>query len=230
MKKKILIVEDDKDIVELLTLYLESNDFLVQAVANGIDAYKQINTGYFDLVLADIMLPKMNGYELIKKVRQDKNNIPIIILSAKGLDNDKILGLNMGADCYITKPFNPLEVIACINALFRRVNCEEKDCFLLKMADLELDLEKFVLKRKGHVIDLTSMEMKILAKMMKNPGRIFTKAQLYKAVTDDEAVIDENTIIVHISNLRAKIEDDPANPKFIKTVRGLGYKFDENKK
>lgn len=228
MKKKILIVEDDKDIIELLTLYLEGNDFLVEAVTDGVSGYESITTKEYDLVLADIMIPKMNGYELIKKLRQENNMIPIIIISAKSMDIDRILGLNIGADAYITKPFNPLEVIACINAILRRIT-GKKDDSIVRIADLELDLEKFVLKKNQEMIVLTSTEIKILAKLMKNPNRIYTKAQLYKCVNDDD-MIDENTIIVHISNLRSKIEDDPARPKYIKTVRGLGYKFEDEGK
>lgn len=228
MKRNILIVEDDKDIIELLSLYLEGNDFAIESTDNGIDAYNLINEKNFDLVLADIMMPKMNGYELIKKLRQEKNDIPIIILSAKSMDIDKILGLNIGADCYITKPFNPLEVIACINALLRRVGKNSSDN-IINIGDLSLDLENFTLKKKNNPIILTSTELKIISKMMKNPNRILTKSQLYKCVNDD-SLVDENTIIVHISNLRSKIEDDPATPKYIKTVRGLGYKFEDEKK
>ncbi len=228
MKKKILIVEDDKDIVELLTLYLEGNGFEVESTDNGLDAYNMINEKDFDLVLADVMMPVMNGYELIKKLRQEKNNIPIIILSAKSMDIDRILGLNIGADCYITKPFNPLEVIACINALLRRIGGNEVET-IINIGSLSLDLEKFTLKKNEKTIVLTSTEIKILSKMMKNPNRIFTKSQLYKCVNDD-SLVDENTVIVHISNLRSKIEDDPANPKYIKTVRGLGYKFEDEKR
>lgn len=223
-----MIVEDDKDIIELLTLYLEGNDFEVEAVMDGVEGYNMVTTKEFDLVLADVMMPKMNGYELIKKLRNEKNEIPIIILSAKSMDIDKILGLNIGADCYITKPFNPLEVIACINAVLRRVGSQNADS-IIKIGDLELDLEKFVLKKKEDAIVLTSTEIKILAKFMKNPNRIYTKAQLYKCV-NDESLIDENTVIVHISNLRAKIEDEPAKPRYIKTVRGLGYKFEDEKR
>lgn len=228
MKKKILIVEDDKDIVELLTLYLEGNGFEVESTDNGLDAYNMINEKEYDLVLADVMMPVMNGYELIKKLRQEKNNIPIIILSAKSMDIDRILGLNIGADCYITKPFNPLEVIACINALLRRIGGNEVET-IINIGSLSLDLEKFTLKKNEKTIVLTSTEIKILSKMMKNPNRIFTKSQLYKCVNDD-SLVDENTVIVHISNLRSKIEDDPANPKYIKTVRGLGYKFEDEKR
>jgi len=227
MKKSILIVEDDKDIVELLTLYLEGNDFLVESVNNGIDAYEYICDRNYDLVLADVMMPKMTGYELIKKLRQENNNIPVIIISAKSMDNDRILGLNIGADCYITKPFNPLEVIACINALLRRTTVKQEE--IINIGNLSLDLTKFSLKKNNVIIPLTSTEIKIISKFMKNPNRIFTKAQLYKCVSDD-SLIDENTIIVHISNLRSKIEDNPANPQYIKTVRGLGYKFEYEKK
>ncbi len=228
MKDTILIVEDDQDIIELLTLYLEGNGFYVKSALNGADALHILTTETVDLAIIDIMMPEMNGYELIRKLRSENNQIPIIILSAKGLDVDRVLGLDIGADAYLTKPFNPLEVIATVRALLRRCRILKGD-HLLTVGELILDLDTYLLKKSGKSILLTSSEVKILTKMMKNPGRIFTKGQLYQCISGESLENDENTMIVHISNLRSKIEDNPAKPKYIKTIRGLGYKFDYEK-
>ncbi len=231
LKYKILIAEDDRDISELLRLYLESSNFEVTTVGDGAQALEAVQNEKFNLLVLDIMMPKVNGYELTKSVRQF-SNVPIIILSAKSSDNDRILGLNIGADAYITKPFNPMEVIAQINAGLRRFYHlgsdaaeKEKERFL-KIGELCIDLENFVLTKNGASIPLTSTELKILIKLMSSPGRVYTKAQLYACINGEFFETDDNTMMVHISNLREKIEDDPKNPKYIKTIRGLGYKID----
>ena len=224
-KDKILIAEDDSDIRELLTLYLESNNYKVSLASNGEEALAKLESDFFDLAIVDIMMPKMNGYELIKKVRSF-SDIPIIITSAKSLDNDKILGIDIGADVYITKPFNPLEVVAYVKSLLKKKNVKLSD---ITIGELILDQEIYILKKQNEEISLTSVEYKILAKMMNNPGQVFTKSQLYEYVNGGYFKNDDNTMMVHISNLRSKIEDDPAHPKYIKTIRGVGYKI-ENKK
>ncbi len=224
-KDKILIAEDDSDIRELLTLYLESNNYKVSLASNGEEALAKLESDFFDLAIVDIMMPKMNGYELIKKVRSF-SDIPIIITSAKSLDNDKILGIDIGADVYITKPFNPLEVVAYVKSLLKKKNVKLS---VITIGELILDQEKYTLKKQNEEISLTSVEYKILAKMMNNPGQVFTKSQLYEYVNGGYFKNDDNTMMVHISNLRSKIEDDPAHPKYIKTIRGVGYKI-ENKK
>ncbi len=228
MKETILIAEDDQDIVELLTLYLEGNGFYVKSAANGKEAYDMLTTETADLAIVDIMMPEMNGYELIRKLRGENNQIPIMILSAKGLDVDRVLGLDIGADAYLTKPFNPLEVVATIKAILRRCHSLNED-HLLTRGELTLDLDTYLLKKNEKSILLTSSEVKILTKMMKNPGRIFTKGQLYQCISGENLENDEGTMLVHIFNLRSKIEDDPAKPKYIKTIRGLGYKFEYEK-
>ena len=173
----------------------------------------------------------MNGYDLIKNIRKF-SNMPVIIVSAKNMDNDKILGLNIGADAYITKPFNPLEIVAYIKAILRRyyelgAQSVEKEPEKLIVGELELDLQKFVLRKRGKLVPLTSTELKIIAKLMQSPERIFTKAQLYSCINGDFYESDDNTMMVHISNIRAKVEDNPSEPKYIKTVRGLGYKIEK---
>lgn len=184
MQKSVLIVEDDNDILELLKLYLESSNFLVYVAYDGIDALELLEKEKINIIIADIMMPRMNGYELIKSVRVN-SNIPIIIISAKNMDSDKILGLDIGADAYITKPFNPLEVVAYVKALLRRYKEFEesnKESDVIKVGELSLDLNKYILKKNNKVIPLTSTELKILTMLMKYPGKIFTKAQIYEVI------------------------------------------------
>ena len=224
MNKKILVAEDDKDIRELLKLYFTSENFEVLEAENGKLAFEIIENEAPDLGIFDIMMPEMNGLELTRAIRE-KNNMPVIILSAKDQDNDKILGLNIGADDYITKPFNPLEVVARVKALLRRSG--EKDSSLIKVGELTLDVSTYTLKKNNIFISTTPMEYKILAKLASAPGRVFTKAQLYESINGDYFESDDNTMMVHISRLREKIEDDPKNPKYIITVRGVGYKLEK---
>ncbi len=233
MNYKILVAEDDPDIVALLRLYLESSGFEVFSAENGEDALKVLEKTSIDLAVLDIMMPKMDGYELTKQIRQS-SNIPIIILSAKSKDNDKILGLNIGADAYMTKPFNPMEIVAQIQANLRRFYqlggtvSQQSDSNFLILGDLCLDMDRFVLTKKQEVIFLTPTELKILTKLMKSPERVYTKAQLYECINGEFFDNDDNTMMVHISNLREKIEEDPKNPKYIKTIRGLGYKIENS--
>lgn len=230
MNFNILLAEDDEDIVKLLKLYLENEGYVVLWAKDGAEASEIFDKEKVDLALVDIMMPRMNGYELTKYIRK-KSNIPIIILSAAQLDSDKILGLNLGADDYMVKPFNPLELIARINANLRRFyklgNVKDADDGKISIGELTLDTHMLTLEKKGVPINLTATEYKILVMLMKSPGRVFTKMQIYEEVNGDYYANDDNTMMVHISNLRDKIEDDPKNPRYIKTVRGLGYKIEK---
>lgn len=226
----ILIAEDDIDIINLIKLYLESESNKVLDAKNGEEAYKILRTHKIDLAVIDIMMPKMNGYELLKKIRQEYN-MPVIIISAKDQNTDKILGLNLGADDYIPKPFDPLEVVARVNAQLRRFckyGGDVKNKKIYKVGQLELNTDTMLLHKEGKEIMLTSIEYKILSFLMKSPGRIYTKAQIYENARGDYFESDENTLMVHISNIRNKIEDNPRKPMYIKTVRGLGYKIEKN--
>lgn len=231
MEYNVLIAEDDTSVVDLLTLYLNSNDFKVVSAEDGEAALELLRREKIDIILVDIMMSKMNGYELIKIIREE-SNLPIIIISAKNKDSDKILGLNLGADAYIAKPFNPLEVVAYVRALLRRYYeyggnlGKQENSMILKVGELTLDTEAFSLRKNGELLSMTSAELKILAKLMRSPKRVFTKEQLCECINGRYYENDDRTMMVHISNIRAKIEDDPANPKYIKTVRGLGYKID----
>ena len=236
MSQQILIAEDDEDIVELLSLYLTGEGFTVFSAGNGLQALERVEVERIDVAILDIMLPVLNGYDLLRKIRE-KHNFPVIILSAKDLDTDRILGLNLGADAYLTKPFNPLEVVAYVKSALRRYYelggnaAAEKSAVektTLTVGELELDLLKFILRRRRHISPLTPAELKIGPKLRQSPGRVYTKAQLYACIGGELYESDDNTMMVHISNIRAKIEDDPSNPRYIKTVRGLGYKIEEH--
>ncbi|MGD6869538.1 response regulator transcription factor [Bacillus cereus] len=229
MKKNILIVDDDKDIIDLLKLFLEMESFFVVEASNGEVALKCLEENHIDLAIVDIMMPKMDGYQLIKKIRETLQ-FPILILSAKSQEVDKIIGLGIGADDFITKPFSALEIIARVQAHLRRsyefndkaVEGKEKQ---IHMGDLVLDHHSCILYKSSESISLSATEYKILALFMEEPGRIFTKKQIFESVWSDYYCADDNTIMVHISRLREKLEDSPKNPVYIKTIRGLGYRF-----
>ncbi|MDD5922474.1 MAG: response regulator transcription factor [Eubacteriales bacterium] len=229
-EQTILIAEDDEDIVSILRLYLENAGYSVIACYDGEEALEAVQNNKTDLCLFDIMMPKMNGYDLIRTVRKSFN-MPIIIISAKDKDSDKILGLDLGADDYILKPFNPLEVVARVRAALRRFYklnpaAAEEDRAVLRSGELSVDTNRMLLYKGDQEIKVTPSEIKILIMLMRNPGRVYTKAQIYENLSGDSFISDDNTVTVHISNLRNKIEDDPRNPKYLITVRGLGYKFE----
>lgn len=234
MKYRILVAEDDQDIAELIKLYLENEDYEVVLAHDGLLAYEQTQKQEIDLAVVDIMIPKLSGYDLIKKIREN-SNMPIIILSAKNLDSDKILGLDLGADDYLTKPFNPLELIARIKSNIRRYyrlgsqmdSAESRKSHIIKVGDLTLDEEAVTLKKGENIITITPTEYKMMLLFMKSPGKVFTKMQIYQAVNGECYVNDDNTLMVHISNLRDKIEDNPREPKYIKNIRGIGYKIEK---
>lgn len=221
---KILIADDEKDIIKLLRLYLEKDDIRIYEAYDGMGAMDLLNEYEIDLAIVDIMMPKMNGFELIKKIRET-NNIPIMILSAKVETADKIFGLELGADDYITKPFEPMEVAARVKANLRRfynlnqlkINQNPE----IKVRDLTLDTNQCVLFKGETKIILTSLEYKLLKLFMESPGRVFTKEQIYEFCWGEEYAIDDNTIRVCISKLRSKIGEGE-----IKSIRGLGYRLE----
>ncbi|MGL5149474.1 MAG: response regulator transcription factor [Clostridium sp.] len=230
MKKKILVCDDEKEIIEILELYLDKEGYEVIKAIDGEMALSIINDSKdINLVILDIMMPKVDGYKVIKEIRGNYN-IPIIMISAKNQDSDKILALDLGADDYIAKPFNPLEVVARVNAQIRRVyklNINEKTEGSIIIGQIELDTYNVKVVVRGEEIEVTSIEYKILKYLMENPGRILTKNQIFSAVWNEEFLGGDNTIMVHISRLREKIERDTRSPEYLKTVRGLGYKFEK---
>lgn len=224
MTPVILIAEDDADIRDLLRLYLEGEGFRVLEADDGGKALELARAHSPDMAILDIMMPCLNGFELTRALRQ-YSQLPILILSAKSQDNDKILGLNLGADDYIAKPFNPVEIVARVKAQLRRAGRTGQD--VLTVRDLALDTVTCQLTKRGVPVALTPMEYKILALFMRSPGRIFTKIQLYEGAVGPYFEGDDNTMMVHISKLRDKLEDDPKDPRYIITVRGLGYKLEK---
>ena len=218
-----MIAEDDADIRGVLRLYLESEGYCVAEADSGTRALELAREAPPDMAVLDVMMPGMNGYELTRALRRF-SDVPILILSAKSRDEDKILGLNLGADDYLAKPFNPVEVVARVKAQLRRAGRGAPAA--LTAGGLTLDAASLEVVRDGRAVALTPMEYKILSVLMRSPGRIFTKLQLYESVAGDYFEGDDNTMMVHISKLREKIERDPRSPRRIVTVRGLGYKFE----
>lgn len=225
----ILVVDDEKEIVELIELYFRSSNYKIFKAYDGIEAINIIDKNDINLAIVDIMMPNLNGYSLIQNIRS-KLNIPIIVISAKVEGYDKILALDMGADDYVTKPFDPLELVARVNAQIRRVygysNLHEIEEKLIQVGDLKLDLEAFKLTKNNKEIPLTSTELKIVELFMKNPNKVFTKKNLFESVWDEVYIAEDNAIMVQISKIRDKIEDTSKEPKYIKTIRGIGYKFE----
>jgi DNA-binding response OmpR family regulator len=232
MGSTILIADDDEHIAELIELYLEKDGNRVIKAADGVEAWNRIQEGRVDLAILDIMMPGMDGYQLVRKIRT-KYAIPVIMLSAKSADSDKILGLDLGADDYITKPFNPLEIVARVQAQLRRFyklnpqadGIKEK---ALTIGDVSLDEDTCEVRKHGEPVALTQTEYRILCFLMHNPDRVLTKKQIFENVWDETWYADDGTVMVHISNLRDKIEDDSRQPRYLKTIRGLGYKFERN--
>lgn len=226
----ILIADDEAEIRDLLRLYLEKEGYEVLEAADGEETL-QLLKGQKEIamLLLDIMMPKKDGFHVLKELRET-SNLPVIVLSAKTTDNDKILGLDLGADDYIAKPFNPLEAVARINSNIRRfyslgANDSQAAKRLIRVKDLTLDLDGCILRRGEEVIDLSSTEYRLMELFMSNPGKIFTKQQIYEHGWQEAYFIADNNIMVCISKLRAKLSQD--NNRYIRTVRGLGYRFEE---
>ena len=233
MKYVILVADDEAEIRDLLRLYLENSGYDVLEAADGLEALAILEKNHVDLAVLDVMMPRLNGLHVLKKLRET-SNIPVLVFSAKDTDADKILGLNLGADDYLTKPFNPLEAVARINSNIRRfyslgagiVN-ERSNAAIrnLKVKDLELDTESCILYRGEEKIELSSVEYRIMHLFMEHPGKVFTKEQIFHAGWNEEFMEDANNVMVCISKLRAKLSDDGG--KYIRTVRGLGYRLEK---
>lgn len=228
--KKILIIDDEVEIQELLAIYLKGHGYHTVAAGNGVEALTILQEKPIDLVIADIMMPKMDGIELLKNIRQS-SQLPFLFISAKSDDMDKIHGLQLGADDYIGKPFNPLEVVSRVQAMFRRMHAfsksDEREC--IEIGEVKLDLRSCQLYKAGIEKEISSYEFKILALLMNHAGRVFTKAHIYEEVWGAEYIGDENLIMVYISKIREKIEDNPRKPVQLITIRGLGYRFEKGK-
>lgn len=226
---RLLLIEDDIEISDMLRDYLLSEGFEVVTAYDGQEGCDFFIKQPFDLVLLDIMIPKLNGIEVMKKIRA-QSIVPIIIMSAKDTDSDKSLGLGLGADDYITKPFSVTEVLARIKANIRRStqyipNPVKEEVKLLSVGKVTINPETYMVVKNETEVELTSKEFAILKLLLENPRKVFTKAQLYSKVWEDHYLGDENAVNVHISRLRNKIEDNPREPEYILTVWGIGYKL-----
>ena len=229
MPKKILIIDDEKDIVDLISYNLEKEGFATIKAFDGEDALKLVKAKRPDLIILDLMLPGMRGLEVCKFIRKnpETETLPIIMLTAKVDQVDKILGLEMGADDYITKPFNVRELIARIHAVMRRAevrhDSEKKEQFVYK--GLRFDYTSYEVTVDGKKIDLGPTELKLLRFLTQHPGRVYTRDQLLDYVWGDETFVEPRTVDVHVSRLRTAVEEDKEKPQYILTVRGIGYKF-----
>lgn len=229
MNNKILIIEDDVAISDMVKNYLIKEGFSVTTAFDGEEGVVKFLNDDFALIILDLMLPKLDGLDTMKIIR-NKSSVPILIMSAKGSDVEKAVGLELGADDYIAKPFSMIEISARIKAAIRRATkySSNKEENIVKIKDITVDLDSFLVSKNGQNIQLTSKEFDILKLFVKNPNRVFTKAQIYSFAWKEEYYGDESVINVHMRRLREKIEDDPSKPEYIKTLWGIGYKLEVN--
>ena len=225
----ILICDDDRDIVSALSIYLRAEGYGAVPAYNGREALRLLRERDVQLVLLDVMMPEMDGISALAKIRQE-SNVPVILLTAKSEDTDKVLGLNLGADDYVTKPFNPVELIARVRSQLRRYlqlggGAAREDA--LRIGAIELDDRKKTVTRDGEPVALTPREYDILRFLMQHPGEVFSPGELYRRVWNEEPFGAESTVAVHIRHLREKIEITPAQPRWLKAVWGQGYKIED---
>lgn len=231
---RILIVEDDKEILEGIRIYLKNQGYEVFGAGNGVEGLEVLEKETIHLAIVDVMMPRMDGITMTMKLRE-KYDFPVIMLTAKSEEIDKITGLNVGADDYVTKPFAPMELLARVNSQLRRYKRyldvlqgkqEVKRDNVYAVGGLELDEEKASVSIDGNPVRLTPIEYKMLSLMIKHPGRVFSAEELYEKVWNERAITTD-TVMVHIRNIREKIELDPKNPRYLKVVWGVGYKIEE---
>ncbi|MBP2242106.1 DNA-binding response OmpR family regulator [Cytobacillus eiseniae] len=225
----ILVCDDDQAIVDAIGIYLENEGYSIIKAFNGLEAIERIESQEIHLVIMDIMMPKMDGIRATMKIREE-NNIPLIMLSAKSEDYDKILGLNLGADDYMTKPFNPLELIARVKSQLRRyttLGSLETKSHVYQTGGLMIDDESKIITVDGEGVQLTPVQYKILKFLTANAGRVFSIEEIYEKVWNETAFNPENTVTVHIRKIREKIEINPKEPKYLKVVWGIGYKVEK---
>jgi len=236
MTRRVLVVEDDPDIGRLVTLQLAELDCESRLIADGLTALDEARAGRYDLVILDVMLPRMDGLEICRRLRADEPHTPILMLTAKSSELDRVLGLELGADDYLTKPFSMLELAARLKGMFRRAEqlaaakvaaAAPQAKEMIEVAGLSIDLQRHEARVGGRPVELTAKEFELLAHFARSPGRVFTRTQLLDQVWGYSHSGYEHTVNSHINRLRNKIERDPANPDFIQTVWGVGYKFAE---
>jgi len=224
----ILIADDESDIRNLIKIALEENGYTVLTAQNGKEAWDILEAQNIHLAILDVMMPVLDGFNLLRKIREH-STIPVIFLTARTDDMDKVLGLGLGADDYLAKPFSIAELIARVGAQLRRNNeylpSAETAAASIAYGNLSINKNKCCAFKNEKPIELGAKEYKLLLHFMENPERVFTKQQLYQAVWDEEFYFDDNTVMVHISRIRSRIEDNPQNPRYLKTIRGIGYKL-----
>ncbi len=225
--KKILVVDDEEKIVEILKAYLERDNYQVLVAYDGRSALELATKQHPDLIILDLMLPEISGWDVCRTLRQD-SEVPIIMLTARDDTTDKIVGLELGADDYVTKPFDPKEVVSRIRAVLRRTEAKAVPKDVLKVADLSIDTGKRTVYRGEQAIELTSLEFEMLRALAESPGRVLSRMQLLDRTQGDAYLGYERTVDSHIKNLRKKIEPDPENPRYVITVYGVGYKLEES--
>ena len=224
----VLIVDDDRDIVESIAIFLSAEGYRVLKAYNGLEALEILADNQTHLMILDIMMPQMDGIKTLMKLRESRN-IPVILLSAKSEDVDKILGLTVGADDYVTKPFNPSELMARVRSQLRRytsLGSIEKEKNHIVTGGLSVDTLGKIVKVDGDIVRLTPMEYKILEFLARNKGRVLSADEIYRNVWNEESVVGDNTIAVHVRHIREKIEINPKEPQYLKVVWGIGYKLD----
>ena len=223
MSLRLLLIDDDARLAELLTSYLEGHDVSLVAVRDGATGLDQLGRGTFDAVLLDVMMPGLDGLEVLRRIR-GKSAIPVLMLTARGDEADRVVGLELGADDYVPKPFSPRELLARLRAVLRRSQPEatsERLC----VGGVEVDVAARRAKVNGELADLTGLELDLLIALMRRAGRVVPRDALLSEAGRDDVVVSERTVDVHISHLRKKLGDDPRSPKLIRTVRGVGYVF-----
>ncbi len=225
MEETILLVDDDAALLEVTSIVLAAEGYRVLTAEDGVEALRILSRENLDLVVLDVMLPRMSGFEVLKKIRE-QSDVPVILLTAKSQSVDKVVGLELGADDYITKPFDTKELLARIKAILRRFGRQRgrNGEGVLRLGPLELDPNAYTVKRDGEALDLTPTEFKILALLMRRPGQAFTRAQISETVSTGSHYLASRYIDVHISRLRSKIERDPSKPEIIQTVPSVGYR------
>ncbi|MCH7823824.1 MAG: response regulator transcription factor [Acidobacteria bacterium] len=222
---RVLVVEDDPSIRRGLVMNLETEGYEVSSTADGADGYRLVQDQSPDLVVLDLMLPSLSGYELCKKLRDEGSTVPIIMLTARGEESDRVLGLDLGADDYVTKPFSVRELMARIRAVLRRTNAEGALPDDLRFDDVEIDFLGFEARKSGVRIEMTRKEFGLLRYLVARSGEVVTRDELLDEVWGYKSYPESRTVDNHIANLRGKVEADPTNPRYLITVRGVGYKW-----
>ncbi len=224
MTKTILVVDDEQRLVSLVGTYLTQSGFRVVTASNGLEALSAAQRENPDLIILDIMMPEMDGYEFMRKYQAGRDT-PVILLTARVEEDEKVVGLELGADDYVTKPFRPRELIARVKAVLRRSGVKAPEAKVLHVADVRLDRENHTVSVAGRFVNLTPSEFELLAALMSAPGRVFSRLDLLEYIQGVRFDGYERTIDIHVKNLRAKIEPAPSSPRYIETVYGVGYRF-----